>query len=52
MIQRYLPNLIYNMKIIRTDAFRGTFETWSILPMIERMVEPDWDKDIVLIVKI
>ena len=49
-IQEYLPNLIHDREIIRTEAFRGIFDTRSILPMIEGMAEPDWDKDIVVVV--
>ena len=31
-IQEYLPNLIHDREIIRTEAFRGIFDTRSIPP--------------------
>jgi hypothetical protein len=40
-VQEYLPNLVHEIEIIRTDVFKGTFQTWSIPPMIERTVEPE-----------
>lgn len=49
-VQGYLPNLIHDIEVIRTDAFKGTFQEWSIPPMIERTVEPDWENDIVFVV--
>ncbi len=49
-IQLYLPNLLHNTDIIRTEEFRGIFDTQSILPMINRIVTPEWDKDIILVV--
>jgi len=49
-MQGYLPNLIGNIEIVRSKAFQGIFETWHILAMIERMVKPDWDNEIVLVV--
>jgi len=49
-VQAYLPNLIQDTEIIRSDAFQGIFDTRRILPMIERIVKPDWESDIVLVV--
>lgn len=49
-IQEYLPNLIYDIEIIRTDAFKRIYQAWDILPKVERIVEPDWDNDIAFVV--
>jgi len=49
-MQGYLPNLISKIEIIRSDAFEGIFDIQSILPMIERLVAPDWESDIVIVV--
>lgn len=49
-VQGYLPNLVRNIEIIRTDAFTGTLYTWEVLPLVERTVEPDWEDDIILVV--
>lgn len=49
-IQWYLPNLIGNIEIIRSDTFKGIFDFQEILPMIERVVKSDWEREIVLVV--
>ena len=49
-VQGYLPNLISKIEIIGSDAFKGIFETWEIVPMVERIAEPDWQGDIILVV--
>ena len=49
-IQGYLPNLVHDVGVIRTEAFNGVFSTWEILPKIERVAKPDWEHDIVLVV--
>jgi len=49
-IQLYVPNLIYNIEIIRSQEFRGHFDLLDILPKIERIIKPEWDKDIVVVV--
>jgi hypothetical protein len=49
-IQVYLPNLIGNIEIIRTDTFKGIFYIQEILPMIEGAIKPDWEREIVLVV--
>jgi len=43
-IKGYLPNLIHKAEITRTDDFIGIFQTWDILPKIERIAKPNWDK--------
>ena len=49
-VQGYLPNLISKIEIIGSDVFKGIFETWEIVPMVERVAEPDWQGDIILVV--
>ncbi len=49
-IKGYLPNLIHKAEITRTDDFIGIFQTWDILPKIERIAKPNWDNDIVMVV--
>ena len=49
-IQGYLPNLIHDIEIMRSDAFKGVFDTREILSMIERTTKPHWESDIVLVV--
>lgn len=49
-IQGYLPNLVHEIEIIRTDVFTGILYTWEVLPRIERTVEPDWENDIIFTV--
>jgi hypothetical protein len=48
-IQEYLPNLIHETEVIRTDVFTGTLYTWEVLPAVERTTDPDWENDIVLV---
>ena len=48
--QGYLPNLVSKTEIIRSDAFKGAFETREIVPMVERVAEPDWQGDIIMVV--
>ena len=41
-IQGYLPNLIQNVDIVRTEAFVGIFEVWDARLKVERIIEPDF----------
>jgi len=33
-IQGYLPDLVHDVEVIRTEAFNGVFSTWEVLPKI------------------
>jgi hypothetical protein len=33
-VQGYLPGLISKIEIIRSDVYKGTFETREIVPMV------------------
>jgi hypothetical protein len=37
-VQGYLPNLISKIEIIGSDAFKGIFETWEIVPMVRGLL--------------
>jgi len=41
-IQAYLPKLIQNVEIVRTEAFVGIFEVWDARSKVERIIEPNW----------
>lgn len=49
-IQYYLPNLIQDTEVVRTEAFVGTYHIWDARSRIERIGKPDWERDIVLVV--
>ena len=49
-IQGYLPNLIQNVEIVRTEAFVGIFQVWDARSKIERIIKPDWKRDVVFVV--
>ena len=40
-IQGYLPNLIQNVAIVRTEAFVGIFEVWDARSRVERIIKPE-----------
>jgi len=48
-IRYYLPNLIQDIEMVRTEAFVGTFQVWDVHSRIERIVKPNWEGDIVLV---
>ena len=49
-VREYLPNLVGNIEIISSNAFKGIFETWEVLPLIDEVIKPDWERDIVIVV--
>jgi len=49
-IRYYLPNLIQDIEVVRTEAFVGTFQVWDVHSRIERIGKPDWERDIVFVV--
>ncbi|MDZ7696534.1 MAG: hypothetical protein U5R49_06290 [Deltaproteobacteria bacterium] len=49
-VQMYLPGLITQAEIIRSEAFKGFFDTLEIVPTIERLLRPDWKRDIIFVV--
>ena len=49
-IREYLPNLVDSIEINSNNAFKGIFETWEVLPMIDEIIKPDWERDIVIVV--
>jgi hypothetical protein len=49
-IQGYLPNLIQNVEILRTEAFVGIFQVWDARSKIERIIKPHWKRDVVFVV--
>jgi len=48
-IRYYLPNLIQDIEMVRTEAFVGTFQVWDVHSRIERIGKPNWQGDIVLV---
>jgi len=49
-IQGYLPNLIQNVDIVRTEAFVGISEVRDARSKVERIIKPDWERDVVFVV--
>ena len=49
-VQEYLPNLVNSIEINSSNVFKGIFETWEVLPMIDEIIKPDWERDIVIVV--
>lgn len=49
-IQGYLPNLIQNVDIVRTEAFVGIFQVWDARSKVVRIIKPDWERDVVFVV--
>lgn len=49
-IQGYLPKLIQNVDIVRTEALVGIFQVWDARSRIERVIQPDWERDVVFVV--
>ena len=49
-VQEYLPNLVDSIEINNSNTFKGIFETWEVLPMIEEIIKPNWERDIVIVV--
>ena len=44
-IQGYLPNLIQNVDIVRTEAFVGISEVRDARSKVERIIKPDWERN-------
>jgi len=51
-VQCYLPNLIAKTEIIRCETFERifSFQYSEIVPLIERVADPDWQSDVVMVV--